>query len=263
MHNDRLASYQTFLTQILLLQLLVDRNCCLGSFGSGNDDELHIPRGIACDIQSGHSCSFMAIGSDRPGACECTTKLAGKAAALILTGREEKGAPWKGVPVVKDYPFENSLLSFQPYDPFGADDDTMTGQTGESIGIDTGTAIGAEYDIVAPGLQRKRQCKPCLPPTIDSQWLVTHLPSIAVGAVVNGRTVESVDAFDVRKAITHTGCDEEFAGSECSIVDKCQSEASFREGPGARHLLGTERNAILLQILSTEFKEFTGIDSVA
>ena len=82
-----MLGYQT----VALLENRVDCHSGLGALGSRDNGELHIARGVAHDVNTGHAGSAEMIRLDRALARELASQLLRKIALLLLACHKEYG----------------------------------------------------------------------------------------------------------------------------------------------------------------------------
>src|SRR5258705_3447533 len=73
------------------LQRLVDRHRRLRTFGCGDDDELHVARGVADDVKAGDMGLAEIVGFHRPAVIHVASESRGNLALLALAARKEYG----------------------------------------------------------------------------------------------------------------------------------------------------------------------------
>ncbi len=86
-------------------------------------------------------------------------------------------------------------------------------------------SVRTQHEITAPKREFKRETAALvIAATINSEWLVSHLPPVAIRTVKDGATIKFAKTWLGRQLVNHTGGQEQFTSAEFATVLRTDAE---------------------------------------
>src|SRR6185503_1737055 len=247
---------------VTTLQRLVDGDCRLGALGGGDNRELHVARRVADDVEAGDVGLAERVGLHRAAAIHDASQARGDVALLALVARKENRVAVDRRPVRKDDRTHVRTVVLDTGDRGDVNRDTFVFEAPAVVAADVRRAVRAEHHARRPGLQRQREPgRPC-PASDHRDRLVAVLPSIAIGAVVNGDAVALVESRNVGNVIANAAGDERHARANLLAAVEGRLEHVV-EAHELGHGGAARLDAVRLQLLASEAQQLEWRHAVA